>query len=207
MTFFPSSLSGNSSLNFFVAKRTMGLEQWLANQRVLPLVYSRGVPIKAFYTHCTAHRLNLCVMRCCEIREVGNMMDTTDKISRFFNNSPKRQLALEKWIENVLPQEEQRRKLKELCGTQWVECHEAFQVFSDLFSSIFACLEAIAHSPPANWNRETRSDAQSFLLAMSQFPFIVSLVFSRKILGYTRGLSVKLQGRFVDIVCAHQDIE
>ena len=88
-----------------------------------------------------------------------------------------------------------------------MERHEAFQVFSDLFSPIFACLEAIAHSPPANWNRETRSDAQSFLLAMSQFPFIVSLVFSQKILGYTPGLSVKLQRRYVDIVRAHQDIE
>ncbi len=54
---------------------------------------------KALYTHCAAHRLNLCVMKCCSIREVSNMMDTADKISRFFNNSPKRQLALEKWID------------------------------------------------------------------------------------------------------------
>lgn len=88
-----------------------------------------------------------------------------------------------------------------------MEHHEAFQVFSDLFSPIFCCLEAIAHSPPAEWNRETRSDAQSFLLAMYQFPFIVALVFSEKILGYTKGLNVKLQGRYVDIVQAHQDIE
>lgn len=39
---------------------------------------------KAFYTHCAAHRLNLCVMKCCSIREVSNMMDTADRISRFF---------------------------------------------------------------------------------------------------------------------------
>ena len=32
---------------------------------------------------------HLCVMKCCSIREVSNMMDTADKISRFFNNSPK----------------------------------------------------------------------------------------------------------------------
>ena len=149
---------------------------------------------KAFYTHCAAHRLNLCVMKCCSIREVSNMMESADKISRFFSNSPKRQTALEKWIDNVLPLEENRKKLKELCCTRWVERHEAFEVFTDLFLPIFCCFEAIVYSSPSEWNRETRSDAQSLLLAMSQFPFIVALVLTHKILGNTKGLSVKLQG-------------
>ena len=160
---------------------------------------------KALYTHCAAHRLNLCVMKCCSIREVSNMMQTADKISRFFSNSPKRQLALEQWIDNVLP-EENRRKLKELCRTRWVKLHEAFDVFSDLFLPTFCCLEAIVYSPPSDWNRETRSDAQS-LLAMSQFPFMVVLVLSQKVLAYTKGLSIKLQGRYIDVVRAHRDIE
>lgn len=42
---------------------------------------------------------------------------------------------------------------------------------------------------------------------MSQFPFIVALVLSQKVLAYTKGLSVKLQGRYVDVVRAHDDIE
>ncbi len=103
-----------------------------------------------------------------------------------------------------LPTDEKRRKLKELCRTRWVE---AFQVFSDLFSPIFCCFEAIVQSPPTAWNRETRSDAHSFLLAMSQFSFIVALIYSQKVLGYTKGLSVKLQGRYVDVVRAYRDIE
>ena len=122
---------------------------------------------KDLYTHCAAHRLNLCVMKCYSIREVSNMMQTADKISRFFSNSPKRQLDLEQWIDNVLP-EENRRKLKELCRTRWLERHEAFEVFSDLFLPTFFCLEAIVYSPPSDWNRETCSDAQSLLLAISQ---------------------------------------
>ena len=148
---------------------------------------------KALYVHCAAHRLNLCVMKCCSIREVSNMMQTADKISRFFSNSPKRQLALEKWIDNVLT-EENRKKLKELWRTWWVERHEAFEVFFDLFLPTFCCLEAIVYSPPSDWNRETRSDAQSLLLAMSQFPFMVALAVSQEVLAYTKGLSVKLQG-------------
>ena len=65
------------------------------------------------YTHCAAHRLNLCVVKCCSIREVNNMMDVADKVARFFGNSPKRQLALEAWIEDVL-QGEKRKKLRDV---------------------------------------------------------------------------------------------
>lgn len=71
----------------------------------------------------------------------------------------------------------------------------------------FCCLEAIVYSPPSDWKRETRSDAQSLLLAMSQFPFVVALVLSQEVLANTKGLSVKLQGRYVDVVQAHRDIE
>ena len=88
---------------------------------------------KALFTHCAAHRLNLCVMKCCSIREITNMMETADSVSRFFSNSPKRQLSLERWIDSIMPPAEKRRKLKELCRTRWVERHEAFEVFTDLF--------------------------------------------------------------------------
>ena len=70
----------------------------------------------------------------------------------------------------MLP-EENRKKLKELCQTQWVERHEAFEVFSDLFLPTFCS---------SDWNRETCSDAQSLLLAMSQFSFVVALVLLQK---------------------------
>lgn len=162
---------------------------------------------KALYTHCAAHRLNLCIVKCCSSREVANMMEVVDAVSRFFNNSPKRQLELEKWIGDVLPSEEKRHKLKQLCRTRWVERHDAYDIFIDLFLPIVSCLEEIVNAPPSNWNRETRSEAQSFLLALSQFSFLVTLVVTHKIVGYTRGLSVKLQGRYVDVVRAHKDIE
>ena len=95
---------------------------------------------KAVYTHCAAHRLNLCVVKCCSIREVNNMMQTADKVACFFKYSPKRQLALEAWVDDFFP-EEKRKKLKEMCRTRWVERHEAFEVFSDLFLPVVCCLE------------------------------------------------------------------
>lgn len=155
---------------------------------------------KALYTHCAEPRLNLCIVKCCSSREVANMVEVVDAVSRFFNNSPKRQLELEKWIGDVLPSEEKRHKLKQLCRTRWVERHDAYDIFIDLFLPIVSCLEEIVNAPPSNWNQETRSEAQSFLLALSQFSFLVTLVVAHKIVGYTRGLSVKLQGCYVDVV-------
>ena len=130
---------------------------------------------KAPYTHCASHRLNLCVVNlCCKIQEVSSMMQTADNVCRFFSNSPKRQLALEKWISQICS-EEKRKCLKEMCRIRWVERHEVFEVFSDLFLPIVSCLEAMVNSTQSDWNRETRSDANSYLLALSQFSFIVAL--------------------------------
>ena len=106
---------------------------------------SRGASLRimslysnALYTHCAAHRLNLCIVKSCNIREVSNMMEIADKTSRYFSNSPKRQLSLEKWIHDTLLEEEKRKKLKEMCRTRWVERHEAFEVFQTFFFQLCA---------------------------------------------------------------------
>lgn len=57
-----------------------------------------------------------------------------------------------------------------------------------------------------DWNRDSRSDAQSLLLALTHFPFVVALVIARDVLAYTKALSVKLQGRYVDVVRAYNQI-
>ena len=93
-----------------------------------------------------------------------------------------------------------------MCRTRWVEQHEAFEVFSDLFLPLVCCLEKISMSSSAEWINETWSDSQSLLLALSQFSFIVALTVTQNILAYTKGLSVKLQGRYVDIARAYREI-
>lgn len=158
---------------------------------------------KAVYTLCAAHALNLCVMKCCSIAEIRNTMDTADSVCHFFSNSPKRQLAFETWIEHKL-EGERRHKLKSICRTRWVERHEAFEMFIDLFEPLICCLDNIKDS--TDWNRDSRSDAQSLLLALTHFPFVVALVIARDVLAYTKALSVKLQGRYVDVVKAYNQI-
>ena len=182
----------------------MERELWPVNQKVQLLALLQN-SLKALYTHCASHRLNLCVVKC-SIRKISNMMQSADKVSHFFSISPKRQLALEKWIDDLFTHERQK-KLKEMCRTRWIEQHEAFESFLDLFMPIVCCLEEVANSSPAEWNAETRSDAQSLFLTVFRFSFVVALVFTQKILSYIKGVSVKLQGRYVDIARAHTEIE
>ena len=126
---------------------------------------------KALYTHCASHHLNLCVVKCCSVKEINSMMQTADSVSRFFSNSPKRQLALEKWIGELLP-EEKRSKMKQMCRTRWVERHEAFEVFRDLFMPIVCCMEEIASSYASEWNRESHGLMQ----ILSCLPSLSSLL-------------------------------
>ena len=76
-------------------------------------------------------------------------------------------------------------------------------MFIDLFIPTVSCLKEISHASGEAWNRETRNDAQTFLLAISQFTFIVALVLTQRVLAYTKGLSVTLQGRYVDVANMH----
>ena len=194
-------LTGSSRVLTLLGKPTMVREPWQGRIRAAARI--QEIFPKAVYTHCAAYALNLCVMKCCSIAEIRNMMDTADSICRFFSNFPKRQLAFERWIGQKL-EGERRSKLKSICKTRWVERHEAFDVFIDVFEPLICCLEDIKDS--TDWNRESRSDAQSLLFALTHFPFLVALVITRDVLAYTKALSVKLQGRYVDVVNAYNQI-
>ena len=73
----------------------------------------------ALYTHCASHKLNLCVAASCQNQNVKNMMDNIQVISKFFNNSPKRQSLLEKMVKEHLPNYS-HTKLIDVCRTRWI---------------------------------------------------------------------------------------
>ena len=165
---------------------------------------------KAVYTHCSSHVLNLCVVRSANIPDVRNMMDIASSVAAFFNNSPKRQLALQQHITDLHQEHSElpkRKKLKDLCRTRWVERHDAFEAFTELYEAVVSCMEEITESSATAWNQETISGAQSHLRAIVEFRFILTLVVTKNVLAYTKGLSVKLQGRWQDIIRAHDNIK
>ena len=165
---------------------------------------------KALYTHCASHVLNLCIVEATNIADVRNMMNIASCVARFFNNSPKRQLAFDKFIDEqhqVAAHSSKRAKLKDLCKTRWVERHDAFEALHEFYTATVFCLEAIANSSSSVWNRDTLADANSYLRALTEFRFIITLVITKNVLAYTKDLSVKLQGRWQDIARAYKDIK
>ena len=62
---------------------------------------------KAVYTWCSSHKLNLCVVKSCDITEVRNMIDKASEVAIFFNYSPQRQRAFEEQIEIYCKENEQ----------------------------------------------------------------------------------------------------
>ena len=116
-------------------------------------------------------------------------MDIGDKVCHFFAFSPKRQLAFESSVDEVLDGEK-RKRLKSICKTRWVERHEAFEVFVDLFQPLVYCLENIKDcleniKDSNEWNHDSRADAQSFFFSLTRFPFIFALIVTKDVLGYT----------------------
>ena len=67
---------------------------------------------KAVYTWCSSHKLNLCVVKSCDITEVRNMIDKATEVAIFFNYSPQRQRAFEEQIEIYCKENEQDTKTK-----------------------------------------------------------------------------------------------
>ena len=72
---------------------------------------------------------------------------------------------------------------------------------------IVCCLEEIANSSPAEWNAETRSDAQSLFFTVFRLSFVIALAATHNVLSYITGLSVILQGCYDDAIPAHREIQ
>ena len=118
-------------------------------------------------------------------------------------------MFFEKCVEDewdAYPKFEQRTKHKALCCTHWVELHDAFEVFIHLHRPLITCLEIIALSPAADYNRQTYQDAKSLLHSLVCFPLLVTLMVTREVLLITKCLSIKLQGTYVDTVRAHREV-
>ena len=58
----------------------------------------------ALCTHCSSHRLNLCLAASCQIQSIRNMMDHVTSISSFFSKSPNRQRLLEEMVKKFCPE-------------------------------------------------------------------------------------------------------
>ena len=88
----------------------------------------------ALYTHCFSHKLNLVIVDACQVQAVRNAMGIMSKVVLFFENSPKRQAALEEKISET--EQPDKKHLLNLCRTRWIHRHEAFENFAQLYEVV-----------------------------------------------------------------------
>ena len=161
-------------------------------------IIKRQVPL-AIPVHCNSHVLNLCIVSACSVVAIRNMMGIVTEVSFFFQHR-KRKDKLEEVIQHNFP-DQKRKKLIDLCRTRWVERHNALEVFLKLYPATVQALDDIAtRQDSVSWNAESIKNASCLLVSVSKFDFLFSLVICANILGYIKGLSIKLQGRSLDII-------
>ena len=119
------------------------------------------------------------------------------KLCLFFSNSPKRQLELEKHIQSI--QSTNARKLVSLCKTRWVARIDALEVFFELYPAVVKTLEAISEGGSAGWNAESCRSAESLMICITKFQFLMAYTVTKQCLQYIKGLTISLQKRAKDI--------
>ncbi|XP_035668943.1 52 kDa repressor of the inhibitor of the protein kinase-like [Branchiostoma floridae] len=172
----------------------------------------KEVAPQATYIHCNGHCLNLVISKSCALPQIRNVIDRLQDCCRYFLHSPKRSGALEKVINHNIGDETKRKPLLDLCKTRWAERHSAYQHFYQAYVFIVETLEMIAYSRHldkygdtyADWDTGNRSDAHQILKSITSYEFIVVFLVVYQYLSHLAGITVKLQGRAVDIVEAHE---
>ena len=97
---------------------------------------------------------------------------------------------------------------------RWAERHDAYRHFYQAFTFIVEALEVIGyHMHPSDfgalygdWDCANRSEAQQILTSITTFDFIVVFLVIYQYLSHMAGITVKLQGKAVDIIEAHSMI-
>ena len=167
---------------------------------------------RAPYFHCASHDLNLALCKACKVPAIHCIMETLKTVGIFFKYSPKRQRELERAIERV---NENRRnsglkplnktKIKPMCETRWVEKHNCLGDFLELHEPLTECLEAI--TTESGWDAKARVEAGGLLSQITSSSFLCAFQSAVYIFGFTKTLSVLLQGSSMDVITAYEKVD
>ena len=163
----------------------------------------QGTHEKAIYVHCNSHILNLCVVSCCSIPFVRDMMDNVRSISNFFNDSPKRTQILTRIIREVYP-EERQVKLLNVCRTRWVARIDGLKIFRSCYLAILKAFKEVKKNSKEEPSVRQRIDGM--VVAMKKFKFLVSLILVERCLKCTKPLTLQLQSASLDAGKAREKV-
>ena len=178
--------------------------------------FRQEVP-RAIYYHCASHQLNLALSAACRIPEIQCAISHVKELGLFFKYSPKRQRELERSVEAINDERKalgeamiSKKKVKMLCDTRWVERHIALEEFEEMYPAILMCLERII-TPVGNdsgitWDSKSVIDGNGLYKSITSPSFIAAFQTVRYLFGFTKDLSVLLQGTANDVLTAYNEI-
>lgn len=103
-----------------------------------------------------------------------------------------------------------------MCRTRWAARHTAYTHFYQAYTFIITALEIIAYGideemcgedfQNADWDVKSKNAATALLGSLTSFDFIASFLVLYQFLSHLAGITVKLQGRTVDIIEAYHNV-
>lgn len=99
---------------------------------------------------------------------VRDMVDSAEKIVLFYNNSPKRNKNFQEWVQCVCP-ESRRMKLLDTCQTRFIERHDAWELFCELYPAIEQSLCEMANDKSFNRDISLMSSPKVFVRSLQNF--------------------------------------
>uniref|UniRef100_A0A8D8QZ09 52 kDa repressor of the inhibitor of the protein kinase n=3 Tax=Cacopsylla melanoneura TaxID=428564 RepID=A0A8D8QZ09_9HEMI len=144
---------------------------------------------KAFFFHCSSHRLNLVVNDLNKVSEIRNTIATVKDTINFFRESPSRK----QFAPNI----------SKMCETRWSEKHKAIERFEKHFIEIVKSLDLLS----TTGNNATRKSAYQLHSAIKKSSFIVSFIVIAKYSAFLTPVVNILQKKSIDMVnvCEHMD--
>ena len=165
------------------------------------------------FLQCSSHCLNLVITKSCQIQDIRACIDKSESLCFDFRVSAKKSNLLQAVFEHNVKNPHKRKPLIDMCRTRWVVRHTAYQQFFQAFEHIVDALEVIGHGlhgdkyPEvlqlySDWDSKGKLEAQSFLHAITAFPFIVSFLVTYMYLSTLQSITIKLQSTLLDVIHA-----
>lgn len=159
---------------------------------------------KVPFMHCCNHRLNLVIVESLysdDTKALLNTVSFVDTVALFFEDQPKRCAVFDKYIKECNITDGQTH-LSTLCKTRWVERIDGMTAFLHLLKPLKQTLEDIS-----DWKKKSADSpavkAAGLLATLLKFETLICCCLLTQLLGTVKDVTVKLQGRNIDILTAH----
>ncbi|KAG1970457.1 52 kDa repressor of the inhibitor of the protein kinase [Pimephales promelas] len=132
------------------------------------------------------------------LREITQSFECLEQLFIWFSEDVQRRVRLEDAVVHLFQKDE--RKASELkakiSSNQLALSHEGLEITTDILEAIVHCLNEMKRKQD---NEATTAQAQSFLSAVQNFDFILTVVIIKNILSLTKNTSLSLQGNSYDV--------